>query len=193
MRCEVIRHALLAITEEMGATLRRAAYSTNIKTRGDFSCVFFDRQLRTIAQAFAQPSHLGSLAHIVPQATAAYGPERLKPGDGILINGPYLGGVHLNDITLISPVFHEGEIFGYLANIVHHVDVGGGAPGSIGVSNEIYQEGVVIPPIRFVKEGQIDPDISASKHYTWQRRITLSNRGSVHLVLPNAKAQRRER
>src|ERR671924_58523 len=161
VRFEVLRNALLAITEEMGATLRRAAYSTNIKTRGDFSCAFFDRQLRTIAQAFAQPSHLGSLAHIVPRAIAAYGAENLKPGDGLLINDPYLGGVHLNDITLISPVFHEGEIFGYLANIAHHVDVGGGAPGSIGVSHEIYQEGVVIPPIRFVKEGEIDRDLFA--------------------------------
>jgi N-methylhydantoinase B len=161
VRFEVIRNALLAITEEMGATLRRAAYSTNIKTRGDFSCAFFDRHLRTIAQAFAQPSHLGSLAHIVPCAIEAYGIDNLRPGDGILINDPYLGGVHLNDITLISPVFHDGEIFGYLANIAHHVDVGGGAPGSIGVSNEIYQEGVVIPPIRFVKEGQIDRDIFA--------------------------------
>jgi N-methylhydantoinase B len=161
VRFEVIRNALLAITEEMGATLRRAAYSTNIKTRGDFSCAFFDRHLRTIAQAFAQPSHLGSLAHIVPGAIEAYGTENLRPGDGILINDPYLGGVHLNDITLISPVFHDGEIFGYLANIAHHVDVGGGAPGSIGVSNEIYQEGMVIPPIRFVKEGQIDRDIFA--------------------------------
>jgi N-methylhydantoinase B len=113
VRFEVIRHARLVITEEMGVTLRRAVHSTHIKTRGDFSCAFFGRQLRTIAQAFAQPSHLGSLAHIVPQAIAAYGSERLKPGDGILINDPFLGGVHLNDITLISPVFHEGEIFGY--------------------------------------------------------------------------------
>src|SRR5919106_3181600 len=161
VRFEVIRNALLAIAEEMGATLRRAAYSTNIKTRGDFSCAFFDRQLRTIAQAFAQPSHLGSLAHIVPRAIAAYGPEHLKPGDGILINDPYLGGVHLNDITLITPVFHEGALLGYVANIAHHVDVGGGAPGSIGVSSEIYQEGLVIPPVRFVKGGHIDPDIFA--------------------------------
>src|SRR6266481_5088148 len=125
VRFEVIRNALLAITEEMGATLRRAAYSTNIKTRGDFSCAFFDAELRTIAQAFAQPSHLGSMAHIVP------------PGDGILINDPYLGGVHLNDITLITPVFHDGGLLVYVANIAHHVDVGGGAPGSIGVSSEI--------------------------------------------------------
>ena len=161
VRFEVIRNALLAITEEMGATLRRAAYSTNIKTRGDFSCAFFDRELRTIAQAFAQPSHLGSLAHIVPRAIRTYGAERLAPGDGILINDPYLGGVHLNDITLITPVFHEGVLLGYVANIAHHVDVGGGAPGSIGVSSEIYQEGLVIPPVRFVKGGQIDPDIFA--------------------------------
>jgi N-methylhydantoinase B len=161
VRFEVIRNALLAITEEMGATLRRAAYSTNIKTRGDFSCAFFDRELRTIAQAFAQPSHLGSLAHIVPHAIKAYGADQLVPGDGILINDPYLGGVHLNDITLITPVFYRGELVGYVANIAHHVDVGGGAPGSIGVSNEIYQEGMVIPPVRFVKAGEIDRDLFA--------------------------------
>src|SRR5262244_3697052 len=161
VRFEVLRNALLAITEEMGATLRRAAYSTNIKTRGDFSCAFFDRELRTIAQAFAQPSHLGSLAHIVPRAIQTYGAEHLQPGDGILMNDPYLGGVHLNDITLITPVFYRHDLVGYVANIAHHVDVGGGAPGSIGVSSEIYQEGLVIPPVRFVKAGQIDPDIFA--------------------------------
>src|SRR5688500_17699446 len=99
VRFEVIKNALLAITEEMGATLRRAAYSTNIKTRGDFSCAFFDHGLRTIAQAFAQPSHLGSLAHIVPRAVRAYGAGQLEPDDGLLVNDPYLGGVHLNDIT----------------------------------------------------------------------------------------------
>jgi N-methylhydantoinase B len=161
VRFEVLRNALLATVEEMGATLRRAAYSTNIKTRGDFSCAFFDRELRTIAQAFAQPSHLGSLAHIVPRAIRSYGAENLGPGDGILINDPYLGGVHLNDITLVSPVFLEDGLVGYVANIAHHVDVGGGAPGSIGVSSEIYQEGLVIPPVRFVKRGQIDRDIFA--------------------------------
>jgi N-methylhydantoinase B len=161
VRFEVLRNALLAITEEMGATLRRAAYSTNIKTRGDFSCAFFDRELRTIAQAFAQPSHLGSLAHIVPRAIQAYGAEHLQPGDGILMNDPYLGGVHLNDITLMTPVFYRDALVGYVANIAHHVDVGGGAPGSIGVSSEIYQEGLVIPPVRFVKAGEIDRDLFA--------------------------------
>jgi N-methylhydantoinase B len=162
VRFEVLRNALLAITEEMGATLRRAAYSTNIKTRGDFSCAFFDRELRTIAQAFAQPSHLGSLAHIVPRAIQTYGVGHLQPGDAFfLMNDPYLGGVHLNDITLITPVFYRDDLVGYVANIAHHVDVGGGAPGSIGVSSEIYQEGLVIPPVRFVKAGEIDRDLFA--------------------------------
>jgi N-methylhydantoinase B len=174
VRFEVARNALLAITEEMGATLRRAAYSTNIKTRGDFSCAFFDRELRTVAQAFAQPSHLGSLAHIVPRAIRHYGPENLEPGDGILVNDPYLGGVHLNDITLVSPVFVDGALLGYVGNIAHHVDVGGGAPGSIGVSSEIYQEGLVIPPVRLVKGGTIDRDIFAMirSNFRGTREIT---------------------
>ncbi|HKI99985.1 MAG TPA: hydantoinase B/oxoprolinase family protein [bacterium] len=159
VRFEVIRNALLAITEEMGATLRRAAYSTNIKTRGDFSCAFFDAQCRAVAQAFAQPSHLGSLAHIVPKAVERYGRDKLVDGDMLLCNDPFTGGVHLNDISLITPVFHEGELFGFLANIAHHVDVGGGAPGSIGVSSEIYQEGLVIPPVRFVRDGVIDTNV----------------------------------
>ena len=180
VRFEVVRNALLAITEEMGATLRRAAYSTNIKTRGDFSCAFFDRECRAVAQAFAQPSHLGSLAHIVPKATLKYGRDKLEPGDMLLCNDPFTGGVHLNDISLITPVFHNGELFGFLANIAHHVDVGGGAPGSIGVSNEIYQEGLVIPPVRFVRDGQIDPNVF---------NIIRANFRGVHEISGDFRAQ----
>ena len=110
----------------MAVALRRSAYSTNIKTRADFSCAFFDRDLNVVAQAFCQAVHLGSLVHLVPIAIRAYGPENLGPGDAILCNDPYLGGVHLNDISLISPVYYENELFGYVANMAHHVDVGGG-------------------------------------------------------------------
>ncbi|HEX7926724.1 MAG TPA: hydantoinase B/oxoprolinase family protein, partial [bacterium] len=180
VRFEVVRSALLAITEECGATLRRAAYSTNIKTRGDFSCAFFDRDCRAVAQAFAQPSHLGSLAHIVPKAVAQYGKDNLQPGDMLLTNDPFTGGVHLNDISLITPVFHQGKIYGFMANIAHHVDVGGGAPGSIGVSNEIYQEGLVIPPVRFVRDGQIDANIF---------NIIRSNFRGVHEISGDFRAQ----
>ena len=101
-RFEVIRNALVEATEEMASALRRSAYSTNIKTRHDFSCAVFDLDARTVAQSFSQPNHLGSLVETVPRALARYGRERLGEGDGILVNLPYEGGVHLNDITLIS-------------------------------------------------------------------------------------------
>ncbi len=124
IKFEVIRNALVEATEEMAIALRRSAYSTNIKTRADFSCAFFDHQLKPIAQAFGQAVHLGSLVVLVPRVIKDYGPENLGPGDAILANDPYLGGVHLNDITLISPVYFQDKLFGYVASLVHHVDVG---------------------------------------------------------------------
>ena len=143
----------------MTIALRRSAYSTNIKTRADFSCAFFDRELQAVAQAFAQPSHLGSLAEFVPRAIREYGVDNLGPGDAILSNHPYLGGVHLNDITLMSPVYHEDELFGYVASLAHHVDVGGGAPASIGAFREVFQEGIIIPPVKLVDRGEIVDDV----------------------------------
>ena len=159
IRFEVIRNALVEATEEMASALRRSAYSTNIKTRHDFSCAIFDLNKRTVAQSFSQPNHLGSLAETVPRALDTYGPERLGEGDGILVNFPYGGGVHLNDIALISPIFYDGHVVGYVASLAHHVDVGGGAPASIGAFREIYQEGVIIPPVKFMVEGQINRDV----------------------------------
>ncbi|MCP9488107.1 MAG: hydantoinase B/oxoprolinase family protein, partial [Gaiellaceae bacterium MAG52_C11] len=129
---EVIRNALVAATDEMGLALKRSAYSTNIKTRSDFSCAFFDAELRSVAQGFAQPVHLGSMVEQVPHAVRAYGAANLAPGDVIVTNDPHPSGVHLNDVSLISPVHHEGTLVGYVANLAHHVDVGGGAPASIG-------------------------------------------------------------
>ena len=159
IRFEVIRNALTAAVDEMGVALQRSAFSSNIKTRADFSCMFFDRDFRAVAQAFTQPIHLGGLFHLLPTVLRHYGTEKLGPGDGLLVNHPFLGGVHLNDVTLISPVFVEGEVFGYLASLAHHVDVGGGAPASIGAFREIYQEGLVIPPVRLIKGGIMDEDI----------------------------------
>jgi N-methylhydantoinase B len=159
VRFEVIRNALTAAVDEMGIALQRSAYSSNIKTRGDFSCMFFDGGLQAVAQAFTQPIHLGGLFHLVPTVIRKYGAQRLAPGDGLLVNHPFLGGVHLNDVTLISPIFENGEIFGYLASLAHHVDVGGGAPASIGAFREIYQEGIIIPPVKLIKGGNLDDDI----------------------------------
>jgi N-methylhydantoinase B len=170
---EVIRNALVAATDEMVVALKRSAYSTNIKTRSDFSCAFFDADLRSVAQGFAQPVHLGSMTEQIPRAVRDYGPENLGPGDVIVTNDPFPSGVHLNDISLISPVHHDGELIGYVANLAHHVDVGGGAPASIGAFREVFQEGVIIPPVKLVEAGEVVPDVFAlilaqirSKHET---------------------------
>jgi N-methylhydantoinase B len=159
VRFEVIRNALLATVEEMAIALRRSAYSTNIKTRADFSCALFDRDLQPVAQAFSQPNHLGSLGLLASRVIAEYGPEKLGPGDAVLSNDPYLNGVHLNDVTLTSPVYCGGELVGWVASLAHHVDVGGGAPASVGAFREVFQEGVIIPPVRLVRGGEIVDDV----------------------------------
>src|SRR5206468_2181892 len=156
---EVIRNALVAATDEMVLALKKSAYSTNIKTRSDFSCAFFDADLQCIAQGFTQPVHLGSMVEQTPRAVRDYGPENLGPGDVLITNDPFPSGVHLNDISLISPVYADGRRLGYVANLAHHVDVGGGAPASIGSFREVFQEGVIIPPVKLVRGGVIVDDI----------------------------------
>jgi N-methylhydantoinase B len=161
VRVEVFRNALTATADEMGVALRRAAYSTNIKTRLDYSCAIFDRQHRTIAQAFTQPIHLGTLRHFVPRILDVVGADSLEPGDAVLCNDGHIGGIHLNDVCLVAPV-HSGErLLGYVATMAHHVDVGGGTPGSIGLFEEIFQEGLQIPPVRLVKAGRLDEELLA--------------------------------
>jgi N-methylhydantoinase B len=180
IKFEVIRNALVEATDEMALAMRRSAYSTNIKTRADFSCAFFDHQLRPVAQAFTQPVHLGSMVESVPRAVKEYGPENLGPGDALLTNYPYPSGAHLNDIILISPVYHHDQLFGYVANLAHHVDVGGGAPASVGAFREVFQEGVIIPPVRLVRGGEMVPDIF---------RLVLAQIRSTHETAGDFRAQ----
>jgi len=125
---EVIRNALVEATEEMSVCLQRTAYSTNVKTRLDYSAGFVDAQGRMVAQAFCQPAHLVTIGRIVPRAVAEYGPENLRPGDALMVNDPHRQASHLNDIFLISPFYMNGKLEGYVSNTCHHVDVGGGAP-----------------------------------------------------------------
>lgn len=156
---EVLKNTFLNITEEMAYAVRRAAYSTNIKTRADFSCAFFDRQLRCIAQSFSEPPHLGSLRSVVPTAVAEFGPENFKNGDMIIVNDPHRGNSHLNDVALIAAVHVDGRPFGYVANIAHHVDVGGSAPASLGLNQEIFQEGIILPGSLLVRRGKLDEGV----------------------------------
>lgn len=156
---EVLKNAFHNATEEMAFTIRRTAYSTNIKTRADFSCAFFDTQFRVIAQSFAQPPHLSSMKSAIPNALREYGPENLGPGDAIVLNDPHRGSSHLNDVTFIAPVFVGDICIGYLANMAHHVDVGGSTPNSLGVNREIYQEGIIIPPTKIMNGGKVNEDL----------------------------------
>lgn len=159
VRVEVFRNALTATADEMGVALRRAAYSTNIKTRLDYSCALFDRNGRTLSQAFTQPVHLGTLRHFVPRILEEVGAESLSPGDAVLCNDGHLGGIHLNDVCLVAPVHAGDDLLGYAATMAHHVDIGGGTPGSIGLFEEIFQEGLQIAPVRLVKAGQVDEEL----------------------------------
>ena len=177
---EVIRNALVEATEEMSVSLQRTAYSTNIKTRLDYSCAFVDRRGRMVAQAFCQPAHLVTIGRLVPRAVAEYGAENLHPGDMLVVNDPHRQASHLNDIFLIAPFFHAGELLGYVTNTCHHVDVGGGAPASIGAFREIYQEGIILPVVKLVSREEIDPEI-------W--KMVLANVRAAREVSGDLRAQ----
>ena len=162
IRLEVFKHRFAAIAEEMGAVLRRASYSPNIKERRDYSCAIFNAEGLMIAQAAHIPVHLGSMPLSVEAAIetfrVAQGTSGLQPGDVIALNDPFRGGTHLPDITLVMPVFvdidNESILFGFVASRAHHADVGGMTPGSMPIAREIYQEGVIIPPIKLVSAGE---------------------------------------
>lgn len=129
IRFEVVRRALDSAADEMCAALARASYSTNIKARLDLSCALLDRHGRVIGRSAAQPCHIAAMNLIVPAAIATYGADRLEPDDQLTTNDPTRAGVHLNDIVVLAPIFYEGEIIGYAANLAHHVEVGGAYPG----------------------------------------------------------------
>jgi N-methylhydantoinase B len=157
---EVVKGSLIYAAEEMGIALRNSGYSPNIKERMDFSCTIFDHKRRLASQAEHIPVHLGSMAWGIQEGLKHFRGD-LEEGDMILFNDPYIGGTHLPDITLINPIFFEKEIIGYAANKAHHSDVGGKAPGSMaGDATDLYQEGIIIPPVKFVVKGKINEDLA---------------------------------
>jgi N-methylhydantoinase B/oxoprolinase/acetone carboxylase alpha subunit len=145
---QVLISRLTGIAEEMGSVLRRAAYSPNIKERADCSAALFTASGELLVQAEHIPVHLGSMPASVAAAIAAFPVSELAPGDQIVLNDPFAGGTHLNDITLVAPCFVDGALVGWAANRAHHADLGGMAPGSIPPEAvEVYQEGLRIPPV----------------------------------------------
>jgi N-methylhydantoinase B len=153
IRMEIFKSLFASVAEEMGVTLRRTAFSPNIKERRDYSCAVFDSRGELIAQGDHMPVHLGSMPMSVHCAVRAV---EMAPGDIVVLNDPYEGGTHLPDITLVSPVFDKraGRLLFFVANRAHHSDVGGMTPGSMPLSTDIFQEGLRIPPVRIYAAGR---------------------------------------
>ncbi len=184
---EIFKNIYRSIAEEMGAALRRTAFSPNIKERRDYSCAVFDSKGEVIAMGDHMPVHLGSMPMSVRAAIDSFA---LEPGDVVMLNDPFRGGTHLPDITLVAPVYIDREPRArsvlatggldaggerrrlrprrsggrpdfYVASRAHHADVGGTYPGSMGLCREIYQEGLRIPPVRIMRAGKIESDVLA--------------------------------
>jgi N-methylhydantoinase B/oxoprolinase/acetone carboxylase alpha subunit len=155
---EIFKSIFVSIAEEMGVTLCRSSFSPNIKERKDFSCAVFDGEGKTVAQGDHLPVHLGAMPLSVASAIEHVD---LEPGDTVILNDPFRGGTHLPDITLVSPVYvrKSRRPAYFVANRAHHADVGGMSPGSMALATEIFQEGVIIPPVKLVQRGRIDRDI----------------------------------
>ncbi len=157
----VFMNRLLSITDDMGNTLVRSSFSTNIKERRDCSVALFDARGRLAAQAAHVPLHLGSLLGSVGAVLEVYALDEMAPGDAFVLNDPYAArGTHMPDISIVTPVFRDGWPRFFAANIGHHADVGGSVPGSIsGASRTIYEEGLRIPAVHIARAGVVDEEI----------------------------------
>ena len=161
IQVELLRNAMASIADEMYIALMKSAYSTNIKERRDHSTAIFDATGRVVAQGESMPLHLASMLGLVEIIIEKFDLSDLRPGDMFLSNDPYVGrGSHLPDISMAAPVFIDDSLVMFVANIAHHADIGGMAPGSMaGGMTEIYQEGLRIPPIRLIRGGELVEDI----------------------------------
>ncbi|MEM0272123.1 MAG: hydantoinase B/oxoprolinase family protein [Thermoprotei archaeon] len=180
---EIVRRGLESISEEMGIALRNSSYSPNIKERMDHSAAIFDAECRLLAQAEHIPVHLGSLPwglkNIVEECTK----EGIKLDKGVMVvcNNPYIAGTHLNDVTLVRPVYYSAKLIAYVANKAHHSDVGGKVPGSISVdAKSLFEEGLIVNPTHLViADSFVEPTL----------RVFASNTRTPHERLGDLRAQ----
>src|SRR5215470_10298839 len=156
VQLEIFKSLFHAIAEEMGATLKRTAFSPNIKERRDYSCAIFDARGDMVAQGDHMPVHLGSMPLSVK---AAIENRSIGLGDIVILNDPYKGGTHLPDVTLVSGVFAKKQLLFYVASRAHQSDIGGMSAGSMPLAEEIYQEGLRIPPVMLMSNGVINRDV----------------------------------
>lgn len=186
---ELFKNIFISISEEMGAVLERTSLSPNIKERRDFSCALFNRKGETFAQGSHIPVHLGAMPLSVQASLQAVD---FEDGDLVILNDPYRGGTHLPDITCISPVFIKGRLQFFVANRAHHSDIGGMTPGSMPLASEIFQEGVIIPPLKIIRRNQMNQDfldlLLANVRTPEERRgdiqaqIAANNKGKIRIL-----------
>ena len=157
---EIVGNALVSISREMGSVMKRTSVSSILNEGSDFSCAIFDAQGRLSATAEFVMVHLGAMGASVEAALDEIGAENLEPGDIAVLNDPYKGGSHIPDVTMVRPVYSDGELVAFVGNRAHYPDVGGMAPGSFaGDSTEIFQEGLIIPPLVLYKKDQLDTSL----------------------------------
>lgn len=156
---EVVRNGLYAICEEMKTVLMRTSFSPLLSLSADLSCAILDANGGVAAQGHDIPVHLGAMPFTGRAVLAAFPPETWEPGDAVLLNDPYLGGTHLPDMSMLTPVFHDGRLLAFAATRVHWPDVGGIAAGSSSISDEIIKEGLRIPPVKIISRGEIRRDL----------------------------------
>ncbi|MDR9431970.1 MAG: hydantoinase B/oxoprolinase family protein, partial [Natronomonas sp.] len=158
----VLRHKFDSIADEMESTLLRSAYSSIVKEAQDASAAIFDPTGRTIAQAVAIPAHLGMMVPAVESILETFPPQEMAPDDVYLMNDPYDGGTHLPDITVVKPVFNDGDVIALGVTMAHHQEMGGKTPGSIPTdATEIYQEGLRLPPLQYHDRGEVNETVRA--------------------------------
>ena len=158
---EVIRNALQSITDEMMVTVQRTGRSPTTTQAFDFSAALCDTNGDVLDQGLAIPIHMGGIPEAVRAVLSRFRGS-IYPGDAIILNDPYSGGLHLPDIFCVTPIFVDDDLFGYSVTVVHHMDVGGRAPGSMAHdSTEIYQEGLRIPPLKLYERGDLNGTLAA--------------------------------
>jgi N-methylhydantoinase B len=157
-RLEIFKNIFHSIAEEMGAVLRRSAFSPNIKERRDYSCAVYDANGEVLAMGDHMPVHLGSMPASVVAVRSAL---TLEPGDIALLNDPFAGGTHLPDLTMVMPVHLRNKKLPsfYVANRAHHADIGGALAGSMGPAREVFEEGLRIPPVHLFQRGELNCDV----------------------------------
>ena len=177
---EIVRSAFVAIANEMALVVAKSAYSTPVNEGRDLAATVYDRHGRLVAQAeFATPAFAGVTQLTVPVVIEGIGADRMSPGDVYIVNDPYVASTHCNDVHLVKPLFVEGELAGFVATTAHWSDVGGVVPGSLNCrAATCYEEGVRIPPVTVVREGEIDLDIVrillANMRESWERMGDLN-------------------